>query len=201
MYVVDLRHWLDEQGQLAPQVKLAPFIASIVESATAATGSGLTVTPCRRSSSRARCAGYIATWLREDVVEWACNACSEAGVITGWQGTHWDLREADDTDGPTDVVVFVPLDELPSLRTLPMPASARSIMATLPTVASGIAAVPFTHAEADRLCRLMQLHLHEAKGARKARLERSIGRVEQALMFAEQVKANAQRRKHGDQVH
>lgn len=201
MLIVDLRHWLDDTGRLAPQARLAPFMAAIVESATAAAGSGLSVVPCRKSTAKAACEGRIAVHRHEDSIEWACHSCRDSGVITGWQGSHWDLRDADIEDGVSDVVVFVPLAELAILRSLPMPASARSIMATPPTVTAGVAGVPLTHAEADKLRGLIELHLCDSKGREKLLCVRSLGRVEQALMFSEQTKAAAARRRHGEHVH
>ena len=58
--------------------------------------------------------------------------CLDAGVISGWQGTTWDLRDVDLPVAPSDVLVFFPIAELSTLRRLSMPASARAIMATPP---------------------------------------------------------------------
>lgn len=201
VYVVDLRHWLDEHGQLAPNARLGPFMAAIVESATAAVENGLTVNPCRKSTARSGCPGCVAIWRRQDVIEWACNVCLDAGVISGWQGTTWDLRDVDLPVAPSDVLVFFPIAELSTLRRLSMPASARAIMATPPFFRPGVVGLPLTVDEARRLSVLMHAQLTDVRGAQKAALERSIGRIEQAVMFAEQVNATEQRRRHGDKVH
>ena len=126
MHIIDLRHWLDEQGRLDAKARLGPFVVALVESATATSESGVSVNRCRKSTTRTKCSGSIATWLRDDVIEWTCNTCPEAGVISGWQGTEWDLRDVEPTSAPTDVLVFMPLAELPALRQLPMPAPARA---------------------------------------------------------------------------
>ena len=39
-------------------------------------------------------------------IEWACPACSEEGVISGWEGSPWDLSPALTTDGDVRVALL-----------------------------------------------------------------------------------------------
>lgn len=100
----------------------------------------------------------------------------------------------------SDVVVFVPLADLAILRTLPMPGSARLTIPTPPTVTASVAGVPSTNAP-RKPNGYEALHLGDCKGSEQGRVERSLGRVEQALTFSAQAKAAAERRRHGEQIH
>jgi hypothetical protein len=28
-------------------------------------------------------------------IEWECSSCGDADIISGWEGTRWDLRQED----------------------------------------------------------------------------------------------------------
>jgi hypothetical protein len=100
-WVVDLRHYLDEDGDFAdmPDAALAVALhmSAIVEWVTMA-GAGQEYTqtnvPCRRRPGRRRCRGPILASLdeREEAVMWTCMACQEGGYIYHWQNTLWDRR-------------------------------------------------------------------------------------------------------------
>lgn len=50
--------------------------------------------PCPRRPARRVCPGTIVV-LRSDVpssIEWVCSSCGDAGVISGWERTVFDLR-------------------------------------------------------------------------------------------------------------
>jgi hypothetical protein len=108
-YVIDLRHYLDETGDLAdmpgPALNLAMVFAPIVAWATAhATDDDLPTTNvwCWRRPGRRRCRGELLAELRRDSAEifWQCPMCGVNGVIRGWKHSLWDRRS-----GATDATV------------------------------------------------------------------------------------------------
>jgi Plasmid pRiA4b ORF-3-like protein len=116
MFVVDLRHFLDENGDLAampaPAVTLARFNASIVGWVTRlppGSGAERTNVPCRAQSRGKRCRGEIDALLSEDeVILWHCSHCAQEGVISGWQETRWD-RRVESGDGGAQAADPVPV--------------------------------------------------------------------------------------------
>ena len=97
MMVTDMQHLLDANGRVAampaPAIEIARFLGSIV--AWVSIGGGRdTIVPCRRRPARNRCLGDIFAWMdgRTGDIEWACPACGDSGVISGWKGTIWDRR-------------------------------------------------------------------------------------------------------------
>jgi hypothetical protein len=102
-YVMDITHFLDEAGEIAPLPgparKLASFLALLIEAATGAPvavehDSGIR---CRKRS----CRGTIRTVRPPDESEiaWHCPACGHHGVIRNWGHTKWNQARA--TEGPT----------------------------------------------------------------------------------------------------
>jgi len=96
-YVIDIRHYLDDKGNLpplpAPAMAIALFCGSIVSWVSGWPGPDgeLTNVACRRSRSRPPCFGEVyAGPNRNREIEWRCRACGEEGTISGWRGTRWD---------------------------------------------------------------------------------------------------------------
>ncbi len=96
-FVIDIRHYLDEDGNLAqmpgPAVTIALFCGSIVSWVSGWPGANgeLTNVACRRARSRPPCYGEVYARLTVgDSIAWRCNACGEEGTISGWRGTRWD---------------------------------------------------------------------------------------------------------------
>lgn len=96
-YVIDIRHYLDNQGDLAsmpgPAVAIALFCGSIVAWVSGWPGpdGDLTNVPCRRSRSRPPCYEEVyARLAATGAIEWQCPGCGEQGTISGWSGTRWD---------------------------------------------------------------------------------------------------------------
>jgi hypothetical protein len=98
--VADLRHFLDEDGNLpdelpAPALNLALHLGAIVAWMTAVVAEEeveVTNVVCRRRPRGRRCRGQIlARFLpSDDRIEWACPACDDNGLIDGWVGSPWD---------------------------------------------------------------------------------------------------------------
>ena len=101
-WVVSLKHFLDEDGAIAPTKgparKLAEHIVAIV-----AMASRPDIIPlpeyqvrCRRRPGRKPCTGLIEADFNPDDerIVWWCTACDDNGYISNWKGSMWDLSEA-----------------------------------------------------------------------------------------------------------
>ena len=95
MYVIDLTHYLDERGAIAPQRgparKFADFVTAVVADATnfdrPEEAPGPLCFKCRKRDQH-----FVATTVTEDdLVIWHCVACGTQGQISKWQGSFWDL--------------------------------------------------------------------------------------------------------------
>jgi hypothetical protein len=93
-YVMDITHYLDENGEVAqipvPARKLASFLTLLIEAATGAPlasehDSGV---HCRTKA----CRGTIRTVLPSvrDEISWHCPICGHNGVIRNWDNTRWN---------------------------------------------------------------------------------------------------------------
>ncbi len=103
-WIVDLTHFLDEKGTIAPPKgparQLAEYITSIIKMA-----SRPEIIPppeyqvrCRRRPGRRPCTGVIEVDLdpdTEDIIWW-CPICHDNGYISNWKGTMWDLSNAEE---------------------------------------------------------------------------------------------------------
>jgi hypothetical protein len=104
MLFAKIPHFLDENGELAadlagPGRKLAEFLCSIVQSVTSHSFEVLVRTGvrCRRRPKRKPCRGEIAAFLNGETknIEWVCPECGDAGHISDWEKTHWDMTSSD----------------------------------------------------------------------------------------------------------
>jgi hypothetical protein len=95
MYMIDLAHYLDPKGAIAPDRgpgrKMADFLTAVVAHASdfdrSATTPGPVCFTCRKRDHRVVETGITA----DDVVVWRCLACGTEGQISNWQGTFWDM--------------------------------------------------------------------------------------------------------------
>lgn len=100
-WITDLRHYLDDDGDLAPlpnqALNIALHLCSIVEWMTSLPQRDIHATnvTCRRSPGRKRCTGPIHANFIENgsVIRWSCLICGDNGIIRGWQETRWDRRQ------------------------------------------------------------------------------------------------------------
>lgn len=101
MMLTNLRHFLDENGELpdlTPEAgELLSFLASVVEAATLAYDLPVTLAGelCRARIKGKLCKGEIETWVYADnnQIGWECLECGNEGIISGWEGTAWDRRD------------------------------------------------------------------------------------------------------------
>jgi hypothetical protein len=98
-WIVDLRDYLDETGGIAQMPGPARRIAdhfgaiSIALSDQPIERFVRTSVRCRRRPRRRPCSGRIEGLIDAEArIHWRCSACPDNGVISGWQGSPWDMR-------------------------------------------------------------------------------------------------------------
>ena len=97
MYVVDLNHFLNDRGAIAPDKgparRMADFLTTVVADASnferPDDAQGPLCFKCRKRDRRAVDTGIT----DDDVVVWHCPACGTEGRISNWQGSFWDLTQ------------------------------------------------------------------------------------------------------------
>jgi hypothetical protein len=102
-YVTDIRHYLDEHGEMAsmpaPARSLASFLTLLIDEATSAFPAEIHDTGIRCRTKE--CTGTIKTNLtsKTDAISWCCLVCDHHGVIRNWQDTKWNrLPQGEPTD-------------------------------------------------------------------------------------------------------
>jgi hypothetical protein len=100
MWIIDIRHWLDESltGPGLAQLKFkVQKLGEIVTYATAIeAGISIDVRPrCWRKPQRKPCAGELEIILSPDTkqIHWLFNECEDEGVVSGWEGLIWDMTD------------------------------------------------------------------------------------------------------------
>ena len=97
VYVIDLTHYLDEKGMIAPQKgparKLASFLTAVVAHASDFERPSSTPGPfcfkCRKRDQSVVDTAINAQWR----IVWFCPVCHAEGQISNWEHTFWDLSE------------------------------------------------------------------------------------------------------------
>ena len=124
MFVSDLRHFLDLPDDVpGPARRMAERLTLIVRAATASDAGTewVTALTCDRRPGRRPCAGHLAV-LRTDVppsIAWGCTSCGDEGVISGWEGSPYDLRSRRQRARSADVRrVVIPAAAAATLREL-----------------------------------------------------------------------------------
>lgn len=118
VYIVNLADFLGADGEFVRGAagRMGAFYADIVATATVHLAGEVVRTPlrCRRRPGHRRCPGHLL--VRHDdagTVEWCCGMpdCDEEGLIRGWAGTPWDLRQFAARLAAADDRLALPLDE------------------------------------------------------------------------------------------
>lgn len=99
-WVTDLTHFM-EDGRLAPGLpgparKLAEHLTRIVAAVTGVEPDAPLGVRCRARPGRRACGGEVDGYVdpETNAVHWACPDCGDDGLISNWEGTIWDLRDA-----------------------------------------------------------------------------------------------------------
>ena len=124
VFVSDLRHFLDmPEDAPAPARRMAEYLTLIVRAATAGDGGRrwASALNCTRRPGRRPCPGHVGVF-RSDVppsIQWWCTSCGDEGVISGWEGSPFDLRAHGVLRALGEVrAVVVPADVAAALRSL-----------------------------------------------------------------------------------
>jgi len=121
--VTDLHHVLDLPPEVpAPARRLAEQLRDIVRAATAgdADTAWETALPCRRRPAHRACPGRMVVLRTEPAmpIRWQCSVCDDAGVISNWEDSPFDLRRrALSVAAPANEIV-IPNDVAAALRDL-----------------------------------------------------------------------------------
>lgn len=107
MFISDLSHYEGADPESNPAAyRLAQRLGEISYAATSipADRTLRSALPCNRRPHRRPCPGYLVI-VRPKLavpprIEWRCSECGDAGVITGWQESVFDLRPEPDFDRP-----------------------------------------------------------------------------------------------------
>ena len=96
MLVSDLNHFLDLPDDVpGPARRLAGQLGDLVRAASAG-DAGMpwqTALACRRRPGRRPCPGRVVVARPPDgPIRWQCPVCGDAGVISNWAGSPFDLR-------------------------------------------------------------------------------------------------------------
>jgi hypothetical protein len=123
MLVTDLHHFLDLPPDTpGPARRLAEHLGSIVRAATAGdAGTGWeTALPCRRRPANRRCPGRMIVLRTEPgaPIRWQCSVCDDAGVISNWEDSPFDLRRRQLTVAKAANQIVIPTQVAAALRDL-----------------------------------------------------------------------------------
>lgn len=101
MWIIDIRHWLNEShtGPAVPQLKkkverLKEIIvfASSVESFVPTRA----FPKCDRRPGRKSCKGKLdVKMISEDQIHWICPVCGDEGIVSGWKDLFWNITIED----------------------------------------------------------------------------------------------------------
>ena len=101
-WITDLTHFL-EDGLLprelpGPALRLAEYLGRIVAAVTGAEPDDSLGVRCRRRPRRRPCPAEIEGYIvpESNAICWECLVCRDNGLISNWENTMWDLREADE---------------------------------------------------------------------------------------------------------
>ncbi len=188
MFVSDLRHFLDMPDDApGPARKMAEQLGNVVRAATSAEAgvAWVSALPCRRRPGRRPCPGRIAVF-RPDLparIEWRCTSCGDDGVISGWEGTYFDLRapRPERHDGAvTEVVVS---DEVAAaLRDLRLLDPECERLVYRARAADGDVVLTADDQELDELLGFVAAEAnHEPNRRRQQRLDRAFAVISDAL--------------------
>jgi hypothetical protein len=91
MYIIDLKHFLDASGAIAPvkgpALKMAKFVTDVTAAASGQSA-GVAAAPTCFNCKKEAVDSSVAP---DEAILWFCPRCQTDGRISNWQGTLWDL--------------------------------------------------------------------------------------------------------------
>ena len=102
-WITDITHFLDEKGEIVSEPsqarKFGEYMAAIIVMASYPDPEFPPEyrVKCRRRPDRKPCLAEIVGFLdpETDDIIWMCPTCGDRGFISNWQGTIWDMRDAE----------------------------------------------------------------------------------------------------------
>jgi len=105
MWVIDIRHWLNESrtgpavSQLKRKVEKLKEIIVFATSVESFVPVG-SYPKCWRKPGRKNCTGrLIVEMAGEDEIHWICPVCGDEGVVRGWKDLFWNITIDDMEEG------------------------------------------------------------------------------------------------------
>jgi hypothetical protein len=101
-WITDLTHVLKDgrlpQDLPGPALKLFEYLGRIVAAVSGAEPDKSLGVRCRRRPGRRPCPGEVEGYVvpETNAITWWCLMCGDNGLISNWEKTVWDLREADE---------------------------------------------------------------------------------------------------------
>jgi hypothetical protein len=123
MLVTDLHHFLDLSPEApGPARRLAEHLSDIVRAASVGeAGMGWeSALPCRRRPANRACTGRMIVLRTEPGVpiRWQCSVCEDAGLISNWEDSAFDLRRRHLTIAQARREIAIPNEVAAALRDL-----------------------------------------------------------------------------------
>jgi hypothetical protein len=123
MLVTDLHHLLDLPPDTpGPARRLAEHLSNIVRAATAGDAGAAweSALPCRRRPANRACPGRMILLRTEPgaPIRWQCSVCDDAGVISNWEDSAFDLRRRQLTVAEAANEIVIPDEVAATLRDL-----------------------------------------------------------------------------------
>ena len=188
MFVSDLRHFLDLPDDTpGPARRMAARLSLIVRAATAGDAGVAweSALGCDRRPRRQPCPGHLAV-RRTDVppsIAWWCTSCGDEGVISGWEGSPYDLRRQRPVAVPDGTRwIVVPAEVAATLRDLRLVDSDTERLIFRAQATDVGAALPGDEEEFDELLGYVAAEAnHEDNRRRQRRLDDAFQVVSRAI--------------------
>jgi hypothetical protein len=121
MLVADLTHFLDMPDDApAPARALGDQLGRVVQAATSgpAGQEWASALPCTRRPGNKACPGglLLARAGEDEPIRWRCTACADAGTISNWAGSPYDLRRRTPGAVAPSTAVVLPRETMAVLR-------------------------------------------------------------------------------------
>lgn len=95
-----MTHFIDENGNIPKEMpaearELASFFGLVIDFTTDILPTIITKTELRCFKKKCKGTVIVEFLPDDDRIHWLCSKCFNEGLISDWQGTKWDNREAE----------------------------------------------------------------------------------------------------------